>query len=117
MTRGLPLFVALLLGGSFPALAASVFTTRPDDPGAIYLTAPDFGVRGDGTSDDSAAIQAAIDKADDSCNGGIVFVPAGRYRLTRTIYVWRGVRVSATARRGRCSCSPTTRPGSRRASA
>ena len=63
MRRGLPLFVALLLGGSSPALAASVFTTRPDDPAAIYLTAPDFGVRGDGTSDDSAAIQAAIDKA------------------------------------------------------
>ena len=26
-------------------------------------------------------------------NGGILFVPAGRYRLARTIYVWRGVRV------------------------
>ncbi len=92
MRRGLPLFVALLLGGSSPALAASVFTTRPDDPGATYLTTADFGVRGDARSDDSAAIQAAIDKAT-TVNGGILFVPAGRYRLARTIYVWRGVRV------------------------
>ena len=50
-------------------------------------------MRGDGTTDDSAAIQAAIDKATATPTGGIVFVPAGRYRLTRTIYVWRGVRV------------------------
>src|SRR4029453_17000599 len=26
-------------------------------------------------------------------NGGVVFLPSGRYRLTRTIYVWRAVRV------------------------
>ena len=50
---------------------------------------------GDGTSDDSGAIQAALDKAaaTTSGNGGLVFVPSGRYRLTRTLYVWRGVRV------------------------
>jgi hypothetical protein len=73
--------------------AASVFTSRIDDPAAVYLTPQDFGVRADGTADDSAGIQAAIDKAAASPNGGIVFVPAGRYRLTRTIYVWRAVRV------------------------
>ena len=45
------------------------------------------------SADDSAAIQAAIDKAGGSVREGIVFVPAGRYRLTRTLYVWPGVRV------------------------
>lgn len=93
MKRRLPLPVILALAVSSPVFAASVFTARPDDPGAVYLTAQDFGVRGDGTTDDSAAVQAAIDKAGASFNGGIVFVPSGRYRLTRTIYVWRGVRV------------------------
>ena len=86
-------FIVVWLSLSSPAVAQSVFTVRPDDPAAVYLTAQDFGVRGDGRSDDSAALQAAIDKATTSPNGGIVFVPSGRYRVTRTIYVWRGVRV------------------------
>ncbi len=87
------LLAALWLGFSCPAVAQSVFTTRLDDPGAVYLTRQEFGAQGDGTSDDSAALQSAIDKAGASPGGGIVFVPAGRYRVTRTIYVWRSVRV------------------------
>ncbi len=75
------------------ALASSVFTTRLDDPRAVYLNAQDFGAKADGRANDSAAIQAAIDKAASSAHEGIVFVPSGRYRLTRTIYVWPGVRV------------------------
>lgn len=91
--RKILLSALLLLGVSSAAFAASVFTTRLDDPRAVYLTAQDFGRVGDGNSDDSAAIQAAIDKADSKAGEGLVFVPSGRYRLTRTIYVWPGVRV------------------------
>ncbi len=93
MTRRVILPLALALAWAAPAFAASVFTTRIDDPAAVYLTPRDFGVKGDGRADDSAGIQAAIDKAAATFNGGIVFVPPGRFRLTRTIYVWRGVRV------------------------
>jgi hypothetical protein len=75
------------------AIASSVFTTRLDDPKAVYLTAPEFDAHGDGKADDSAAIQAALDKAAGSAHEGIVFVPSGRYRLTRTLYIWPGVRV------------------------
>lgn len=75
------------------AWAASVFTTRLDDPKAVYLTTQAFGARGNGVADDSAALQAAIDKAENHQRQGIVFVPSGRYRLTRTIYVWPGVRI------------------------
>ena len=92
----------LLLGISSPALAASVFTTRLDDPKAVYLTAQDFGAHGDGKADDSAAIQAAIDKAESNAREGIVFVPSGHYRLTRTVYIWPGVRVIGY--RGPSSC-------------
>ena len=53
------LHAMLLLSVSSSALAASVFTTRLDDPKAVYLTAQELGTGGD----DSAAIQAAIDKA------------------------------------------------------
>ncbi|HEX7359002.1 MAG TPA: glycosyl hydrolase family 28-related protein [Bryobacteraceae bacterium] len=71
------------------ASAASTITVRLDDPQAVYLT----GAKGDGKADDSAAIQAAIDKAAGTRRQGIVFMPSGRYRLTRTVYIWPGVRV------------------------
>jgi hypothetical protein len=74
--------------------AASVITTRPGDPGAVYLDAPAAG--NDGTAagaDSSGALQTAIDKAEGPAREGIVFIPAGSYTLTRTIYVWPGVRL------------------------
>jgi Pectate lyase superfamily protein/SMP-30/Gluconolactonase/LRE-like region len=77
-----------LLAAATPAFAASVFATPLDDPKAVYLT----GAKGDGKADDSAAIQATIDKADTGSDA-LVFIPAGRYRLTRTLYVWPGMRV------------------------
>jgi hypothetical protein len=84
----------LLLGiFSTTAFAASVITTKLDDPKAVYLAAPEFAVHADGQNDDSAALQAAIDKAGNTAREGIVFVPSGRYRLARTVYVWPGVRV------------------------
>ncbi len=92
MKRSL-LCAVLLLGVSSFASASSVFTTRLDDPKAVYLTAQEFGVHGDGIGDDTAAIQSAIDKAEGGVREGIVFVPTGRYRLTRTVYLWPGVRL------------------------
>jgi hypothetical protein len=82
---------ATLLAGIAPA--ASVITTRLEDPRAVYFSAAAFGAKGDGQADDSAAIQAAIDKAENRVREGILFVPSGRYRVTRTIYVWPGVRI------------------------
>src|SRR5205823_11586562 len=61
--------------------------TRPDDPKAIYLDTLAVD------PDSSAGLQAAIDKAAGTGREGIVFVPTGRYTLTRTIYVWPGVRL------------------------
>jgi sugar lactone lactonase YvrE len=75
------------------AAAQSVFTARLDDPAAVYLDAQTFGAKADGVTDDSAAWQAAIDKAAATPNGGVLFIPSGRYRITRTIYVWRAVRL------------------------
>ena len=77
-----------LTAASSPGWAASVFTSRPDDPAAVYVDAP-----GASDSDHSALLQAALDRAGTNPNGGIVFVPSGRYRITRTLIVWRAVRV------------------------
>lgn len=84
--------VAGLVSAAMPAKAASYYPVRLEDAKAVYLTPDSFPVHGDGVSDDSAAIQAAINRAAEH-GEGIVFVPSGRYRVTRTIYVWPSVRV------------------------
>ncbi len=78
---------------SWSALAGpSVLTTRLNDPAAVDFTAPQFSVYADGKTDDSGALQAAIDKAGVN-REGIVFIPAGRYAITRTVYIHAGVRL------------------------
>ena len=78
-----------------PALFAgpSVFTQRPDDPAAVYVTREDFGARADGVADDTAALQTAIDRVQETTRRGIVFIPSGRYRLTKALLVWSGIRL------------------------
>ncbi len=80
----LSVLILCLCSGAF---AASVITTRPDDSKAIYLDAPAAN------ADSSAAIQAAIDTAAGTGREGIVFVAGNRYNITRTIYLWPGVRL------------------------
>ena len=71
----------------------SYYPVKLDDPTAVYLTKDNFPVHADGVTDDSEAIQAAIDKVEDEHGEGILFVPEGKYRVTRTIYVWPSVRI------------------------
>nr|WP_245646779.1 glycosyl hydrolase family 28-related protein [Sphingomonas soli] len=71
-----------------PARSVSVYTTAPSDPAAVTVKA-----KGDGVADDTPAIQAAIDAASIKPGGGIVFLPTGRYRITRTVFMWPGVRL------------------------
>jgi hypothetical protein len=89
--------IVLLAGVSTSAMAApsaSVFATAPRDARAITVAA-----RGDGVTDDGPAIQRAIDAAAaKGAGGGIVFLPSGRYRLTRTLYMWPGVRLFGVGR-------------------
>ncbi|HEY1217279.1 MAG TPA: glycosyl hydrolase family 28-related protein, partial [Bryobacteraceae bacterium] len=84
---------AVLLATAVGAEARSVYTLRPDDPHAVYLEKGAFGVKGDGGADDSDALQAAINKVQETTGAGIVYLPQGRYRLTKTIYVWAGIRI------------------------
>jgi hypothetical protein len=66
----------------------SVYLTAPSDAQAITVNA-----QGDGQADDTAAIQTAIDAAEHKGAGGIVFLPSGRYRISKTLVLWPGVRL------------------------
>jgi sugar lactone lactonase YvrE len=80
--------VVLLLAASASAASASIFAAAPDDPNAVVVRAV-----GDGQADDSAALQGAIDAAAAKEGGGLVFLPSGHYRISKTLFLWPGVRV------------------------
>ena len=70
------------------AASTSAYQSAPLDPRAITVKA-----KGDGQADDTAAIQAALNAAVDRELGGLVFLPSGRYRITRTLLIPGGVRL------------------------
>ena len=71
----------------------SIYGNRPDDPEAFYFTPENFGFKSDGKSDVSEALQAAINKVKEEKNFGVLFVPEGKYHISRTIYVPGAVRI------------------------
>ena len=58
------------------------------DRAADVFNVLDFGVTGDGVTDDTTAIQAAIDATP---IGGVVFFPVGVYLITATLTVTEGI--------------------------
>lgn len=86
----LNVFAAAALAVPLFAQAASVsaYQTMPDDPRAIKVKAV-----ADGRADDTAAIQEALNAASNKGEGGVVFLPSGRYRITRSLLVPLAVRL------------------------
>ena len=77
---------------SYVALQAvnleSVYTLRPDDPEAFY-----FSAANDGKTDVSDALQEAINRVKRERNFGILFIPEGKYKISRTIYIPVAIRL------------------------
>jgi hypothetical protein len=85
---------------SAPA-GASLIGYTPEGTGAVPTTVQtklreivsvkDFGAVGNGVADDTAAIQAGINavkaKVSGNSGGGILFFPAGKYRVTGTLTI------------------------------
>jgi hypothetical protein len=68
-------------GEALPSAPAAVLAPRPASPGGDR-DVREYGALGDGVTDDTAAIQAALDAA--ARGGGTVRIPPGRYS-TRTL--------------------------------
>ena len=95
---GAALAAVLALGGvtlhgaavaaSAAAPSVSAYQSMPEDARAVVVQG-----RGDGVADDSDAIQRAIDSAANKGAGGLVFLPSGRYRITRSLLVPIAVRI------------------------
>jgi len=97
------LAVTLLFGAI--AFGQSVIAARLDDPKAVYVDAPST------KEDSSDGLQAAIDRASGTGREGIVFIATGRYTMTRTIYLWPGVRLIGYGARRPVFVLPANTPG------
>ena len=80
------LALTALMSGQL-AISQSVFTLRPDDPKAVYVSATNS------EADQSSMIQSAIDHLQETTHHGVVFIAEGRYRIEQTVHVWAGIRL------------------------
>ena len=71
----------------------SVYTLRPDDSEAIYFTPENYGFKADGKTDVTAALQQAINDVKIKYNFGILYLPQGEYKISKTITIPSNVRV------------------------
>lgn len=70
--------------------ATLVSTYKENRYVAAQYFVTNYGAKGDGRADDTTAIQQAIDKAAEN-GGGTVYIPKGRYKITRQITIWDNV--------------------------
>ena len=71
----------------------SVYELCPKDPEAVYFTPDNYAIKADGSMDVSDALQNAINEVKKKYNFGIVFLPEGKYKITKTIYIPKAVRL------------------------
>jgi hypothetical protein len=88
LARGIPVALSIVLampaqGGAMPAPSGRITPRTPESRLTDEVNVKDFGAIGNGTTDDTAAVQAALDAA--SVANTRLFFPAGIYRITSTL--------------------------------
>jgi hypothetical protein len=91
MKSELVCITALTLLASTAFASTSAMQSAPSDPRAVTVKG-----KGDGKADDTDAIQHALDEASE--HGGVVFLPAGRYKISKSLLIWPAVRLFGTGR-------------------
>jgi len=89
------LFILMIVSSVFNLYANdnSVYTQKPNDPEAFYFTPENYGIKADGVMDVSDALQTAINQVKREKNFGILFIPEGKYRISKTILVPAAIRL------------------------
>jgi hypothetical protein len=85
--RGVLAASATAAMAALPPGMASVARAGPSADGQTrMISAAEFGAKGDGSTDDTAALQAALDETFKG-DGGFLLIPPGTYRVTRTLRI------------------------------
>ncbi|WP_353717845.1 glycosyl hydrolase family 28-related protein [Dyadobacter sp. 676] len=74
-------------------VSRSFYPMRLADEDATYFTPENFRITNDGKTDVSDELQRAINEIKTNYNFGIVFIPEGTYKISKTIYIPTAVRV------------------------
>src|SRR5512140_945334 len=85
--------VGLMSARADQGKSVSVYQKKPNDPEAVFFTPEIFNIKADGKMHVSDALQTAINQVKNEKGFGILFVPEGKYRITRTIYVPGAIRL------------------------
>jgi polygalacturonase len=89
----LVLLVGLFMQFSTLPNNESIFTEKPNDPQGFYFTSTNYNIETDGITDVSDELQAAINQIKKEKNYGILFIPEGKYRISKTIYIPKAIRL------------------------
>jgi len=71
----------------------SVYTQKPADPEAFYFTPENFNIKADGKTDVTEELQLAINRLKTEKAFGILFIPEGKYLISKTIQVPAAIRL------------------------
>jgi sugar lactone lactonase YvrE len=86
LRSGISIFaIAALFATTISISAKSFYAEKLNDSRAIYISPSG--------SDDTTAIQNAINKVQETMRQGIVFLASGNYRVSDTIYIWPAIRL------------------------
>lgn len=88
---GLLLFTISLQGQTVNT--KSVYDSKPVDSDAYYFTPENYDFKLDGKSDVSDALQKAINQVKVEKNFGVLFIPEGKYKISKTIYIPPAIRL------------------------
>ena len=91
--KPIKILLIILFFSHFVTQAQSVYTQVPDDQEALFFTSELFNIKADGKHDVSNALQLAINKLKKERNFGILFIPEGKYLISKTIYVPKAIRI------------------------
>ena len=83
----------LLSGQVYSDKSTSVYQKKPVDSEAFYFTPENYNFKMDGKTDVSDALQTAINQVKTEKNYGILFIPEGKYRISKTIYIPGSIRL------------------------
>lgn len=93
------LLLPLLAAAKGQPASVSVYTLRPEDPEAIYFTPENYGFKADGKSDITDALQQAINDVKIKYAFGILYIPEGEYRISKTVTIPANIRVIGYGRK------------------
>src|SRR5665811_95583 len=91
--KPIKILLLILFFSPFDTMAQSVYTHVPDDQEALFFTSELFNIKANGKQDISDALQLAINKLKKERNFGILFIPEGKYLISKTIYVPKAIRI------------------------